>query len=161
MPDFYNPSDWLWIGAICVNILACYFICGFFVHYLWFKNRSVHFSKGGAFGPLFKAWISGKHYIVTDDYITEIRRLRLFEVNWSDVKKISGSFENGGVYISLTDGIVREKEILSEVKIFENSEEFQDLKELMMEKLSWVDQNWFDQVTQNKVPNVSYNRDAD
>lgn len=160
MPDFYKPSDWLWIGAICVNILACYFICGFFVHYFWFKHTSAHLSKGGAFGPLLKAWMAGKYYIIEENYVAEIRRLRMFEVNWADVQKVSGSCENGVVYFSLTDGEKREKEILSEVKISTNSGQFKVLSNMMVKKLSWVDQNWIDQAVQNSFPNVAYNREA-
>lgn len=160
MPDFYNPSDWLWIGAICANILVCYFICGFFVHYFWFKNMSVHLSKGGSFGPLLKAWIYGKCYLFRDDYVAEIRRLRMFEVSWSDIKKISGSYKKGEVYFSLTDGKVREKEIMSEVKIAINSDKFEALSKMMIKKLSWVDQDWIDQAVQNSFANVVYNREA-
>ena len=49
MPDFFNASDWHYIIGICLSILLFYFICGFLVHYYWFKDKTENLKNMGAF----------------------------------------------------------------------------------------------------------------
>lgn len=129
MPDFYSPIDWLWIGFICTEILAAYFICGFLVHFVWFRGKSERLREHGAFSPLLKAWVYGKSYVVADEFITEIRRLRMFEVAWDDIKKVSREDD----YICVSDGVLREPEVLSEIKIDKCVNEYSMLNKKLKE----------------------------
>ena len=113
MPDFYILTDWLGILLICSLIGLFYFTCGFFIHYFVLRAKSVRLRKHGALSPLLKAWLSGVKYIVKDDFVAEIRRLRMFEVTWEDA---IGSIAADGSLI-ITDGVEREPEILNEVRI--------------------------------------------
>ncbi|MDG1438689.1 MAG: hypothetical protein P8P98_06890 [Emcibacteraceae bacterium] len=128
LPDFYNINDWLGIIGICVAILEFYFVCGFIVHYLWFKGKSENLRNYGAFGPLFRAWIKGRTYVVNDDFVAEIRRLRMFEMVWDDVKSVT---EEEGVII-MTDNVKREPEILSEIRISEKVREYKVIKDKLI-----------------------------
>jgi hypothetical protein len=121
LPDFYNGEDWIYILGTCIAILEFYFICGFIVHYFWFKGKSKQLRDHGAFKPLFSAWIKGRSYVVNDNFVAEIRRLRMFEMKWDDIKVIER--ETDGLVIS--DGVVREPEILSEIRISEKTVEYE------------------------------------
>ena len=146
MPDFYVAWDWIWIAVICICILIAYFLCGWIIHYFWGKNKSVYLKDIGAFKPLFNAWIFGKHYQIEDDYIIEIRRLRLFEVAFADVAQIEYQFDAKPAIVSLriTDGIEREKEILSEFCIDETNIYFVKVCELIKAHFPDIDANWLD-----------------
>ncbi|MBL4601622.1 MAG: hypothetical protein JKY84_02645 [Emcibacteraceae bacterium] len=113
MPDFNATGDWPRILMTCAVILIFYFINGFFIHFLWFRGKSQRLRKYGAFSPLLKAWIMGKAYIVTDDFIAEIRRLRMFEIAWADITVVKN--QDGKLIIS--DDVEREPEILSEISL--------------------------------------------
>ena len=67
----------------------------------------------GAFSLLLKAWISGNAIAVSEDYITELRRFKLFELRWEDISRIDQS----ELDIVLSDDVEREPEILSEIRI--------------------------------------------
>jgi hypothetical protein len=138
MPDFFAIGDWLWIVVICACILIGYFICGWFVHYLWGKHKLSTWIEKGALMPLLKAWLGGKTFIITDDYIVEIRRLRIFGLLWSDIAEI----KNDGTTLSFTDAIKREKEILSVLTITDKNKEFSELNKLMINHFPDIDQNW-------------------
>lgn len=122
-PDFYAIADWLWIGLITSGILLFYFICGFMVHYFWFRGKSERLKAYGAFSPLLKAWITGKAYVVTRDFLSEIRRLRMFEVAWQDINAVTLE----GTDIVVSDGIEREPEILNEVRISKNEADYDEV----------------------------------
>ncbi len=70
--------------------------------------------------PLLTAWICGKTYVITDKFIAEIRRFRMFEVTWTDVRV---DIEADGTLV-LSDGKEYEPEILSEVSIKKNSPDY-------------------------------------
>lgn len=120
LPDFYNAADWPYIIGICAAILAFYFVCGFFVHFYWFKGKSDTLRAHGAFKPLFTAWIKGKAYVVNDEFVAEIRRLRMFEVKWGDITKVDRELED----LVISDGVECEPEILSEIRISERYIEY-------------------------------------
>lgn len=120
MPDFYDGGDWPRIIGTNALILLFYFISGFVVHYLWFSGKSDDLSEHGAFGPLLKAWISGKTFVANESFVAEIRRLRMFEVKWANIKTV----ERDGDHLIISDGIEREPEILSEIKIAKTAAEY-------------------------------------
>lgn len=135
MPDFYNLNDWPWIGLICGLILLAYFICGFFIHYPWLKYKSAYLADYGPFGPLFKTWITGKHYIIDDQFVMEINRFRLFEVKWPDIVKIeSEKGEKGQIILRLYDGISREKEEMNMLMISDLDNDFNAFTHKLQEK---------------------------
>ncbi|MCP5381754.1 MAG: hypothetical protein H6912_05235 [Kordiimonadaceae bacterium] len=125
MPDFYALSDWPRIIVTILLILGFYFVCGFIVHFLWFRGKSASLKAYGAFMPLFKAWIFGKFYVVSDDFIAEIRRFKLFDVAWSDIATV----EKEGDRVIIRDNIQREPEILSEVNIGPEASDFEKVRE--------------------------------
>ena len=145
MPDFFAIGDWFWIVVICVCILISYFICGWFVHYLWGKHKLSTWIEKGALIPLLKAWLVGKTFIITDQYIIEIRRLRIFGLLWSDIAEI----KNDGATLIFTDAIKREKEILSVLTITDKDKEFSELNKLMINHFTDIDQNWVQKSGEN------------
>tara|TARA_R110002096_G_scaffold416576_2_gene619314 strand:+ start:140379 stop:140927 length:549 start_codon:yes stop_codon:yes gene_type:complete len=126
MPDFYALADWPRIIGTVAAILGFYFVCGFIVHFLWFRAKSARLKAFGAFGPLLSAWIKGKAYVVNDEFVAEIRRLRMFEVAWKDVSR----FQDGEELI-LSDDVEREPEILSEVRITPDDEHYEHIKSIL------------------------------
>ena len=130
MPDFFNASDWPYIIGICLSILLFYFICGFLVHYYWFKDKSENLKNMGAFSLLLKAWISGNAIAVSEDYITELRRFKLFELRWEDISRIDQS----ELDIVLSDDVEREPEILSEIRIKRDFHEFPVVEKQLMKR---------------------------
>ena len=145
MPGFFAIGDWFWIVVICVCILISYFICGWFVHYLWGKHKLSTWIEKGALIPLLKAWLVGKTFIITDQYIIEIRRLRIFGLLWSDIAEI----KNDGATLIFTDAIKREKEILSVLTITDKDKEFSELNKLMINHFTDIDQNWVQKSGEN------------
>ncbi|HPF46454.1 MAG: hypothetical protein KDF58_00285 [Alphaproteobacteria bacterium] len=129
MPDFYALSDWPRIIFTLLLILGFYFVCGFIVHYLWFSGKSARLKAYGAFMPLFKAWIFGKYYVVSDDFVAEIRRFKLFDVAWSDIATV----EKDGDSLIIRDTIKREPEILSAVTIGPEAPDFKKVTEKLKE----------------------------
>jgi hypothetical protein len=145
MPDFFVIGDWLWIVIICILILICYFICGWIVHYIWGKHRLSTWMEKGALMPLLIAWLRGKTFIITDNYIIEIRRLRIFGLTWTQVAEIKAEVDNNGATLYFTDAIKREKEILSVFTITDKDTNFSQLNSLMYNNFPDIDQNWTNQ----------------
>lgn len=143
LPDFYAIGDWLWIGVICTFILAAYFFCGWFIHFYWLKYKSAYLVKFGAFFPLLKTWLNGKHYIINDQFIIEINRFRLFEVTWSDIAKIEcEKNEKNQIILHIYDAISREKEEMNELSISNKDDDFTALSIKMQQKLPTLSKDW-------------------
>lgn len=130
MPDFFNGFHWLIIICICLSILLFYYLCGFFVHYFWFKDKSENLKKQGSFSLLLKAWLHGKAFAVSDEYITEIRRFKMFELSWDNISRIEQCHE----CLVLSDDIEREPELLSEIRINTGSGIYADIESHMIKK---------------------------
>lgn len=130
LPDFYNIADWPRIVGVCVAILVFYYVSGFMVHFLWFKSKSRNLRDAGAFSPLLKAWIKDKAYVVNDDFVAEIRRLRMFEVTWDEIK----STNNEGDELVIRDDVQREPEILSEIRISKSEPDYVKIKATLIKK---------------------------
>lgn len=162
MPDFFNLQDWLWIIVICSLILVSYFICGWIVHYMWGKGRLSFMADKGAFLPLLKAWIIGKSYQIEDDYIVEIRRLKIFDLKWDDVSEIFAyKTSEGEVTLILKDDVKREAEILSQFAIEEKSSDFGEMIAKLTEKFPNTNINWQDLAAQSNqdAPYILYKRE--
>ena len=130
LPDFYSFADWPWIITICLSILGFYFLCGFIVHYFWFKNKSDNLRNYGSFSPLLTAWLKGKAYVIDDKFIMELRRFKLFELNWNDISRI----EQNDDFIVLSDNVEREPEILSEIRISHRLKLYNDVENQLMSR---------------------------
>lgn len=126
MPDFYDMRDWPGIVGICALILGFYYLMGFLVHYVYCRSKSERLDK---FGPIFDAWIKGKCYVVNDEFVAEIRRLKMFEVAWDDVSR----FQDGEELV-ISDDIDREPEILGEVRIHKDLTEYEIARKILEEK---------------------------
>lgn len=122
-PNFFAIADWVWILLIMGGIFLFYFVSGFIVHFLWFRSTSPQLKAHGAFSPLLKSWVTGKAYVVTRDFLSEIRRLRMFEVAWCDVAAVTLD----GSDIVVSDDVEREPEILSEVRIAKGAPDYDEI----------------------------------
>ncbi len=126
MPDFYTLSDWPRIIGTCAAILAFYYFMGFLVHFIYCKVKSDRVSE---VGPIVSAWFNGKCHVVNDEFIAEIRRLKMFEVAWEDVSR----FQDGEELI-LTDDIDREPELLGEVRITKEDSDYDVVRKILQER---------------------------
>lgn len=125
-PDINQPSDWVRSAGICALILCFYYVMGFVVHYIYCRVKS---DKMNDIGAIATAWLKGKCYVVNDEFIAEIRRLKMFEVAWDDVSR----FQDGEELI-LSDDIDREPELLGEVRISRDLTEYEIARKILEER---------------------------
>lgn len=130
MPDFYYAGDWPRILGICLSILIFYYICGFIIHFIWFKGKSENLRKFGSFTLLLKAWFKGKYIIYSEDYITEIRRFKLIELKWENINRIEQFHER----LVLSDDLDREPEHLSEISVNVASKMYADIESQLIKR---------------------------
>lgn len=127
--DFSALGDWPRIIGTCALILGFYYLVGFIVHYFYCTAKSEQLKKNGAFGPILNAWITGKCHVINDDFVAEIRRLKMFEVAWDDVSR----FQDGEDLV-LTDDVEREPEMLGEVRISKEMTEYEIARKILEER---------------------------